>query len=117
MTKTIWLAETVIPANSKSTGLTPNPARGISFAPANGKLCFEYLKTFSVPENHLPPVASCKGEKRAPKSAFFDESFEEDRSVVTTEKAVAGISTKPGGLCNKSRRDFKKAGELLKKGQ
>lgn len=24
------------------------------FASANGKLCFEVLKTFSVPENHLP---------------------------------------------------------------
>jgi hypothetical protein len=30
------------------------PSGGFSFAPANGKLCFECLKTFSVPENHLP---------------------------------------------------------------
>jgi hypothetical protein len=28
---------------------------GILFALANGKLYFEYLKIFSVPENHLPP--------------------------------------------------------------
>ncbi|GAB6013498.1 hypothetical protein [Viscerimonas tarda] len=40
---------------------------GILFAPANGKLYFEFLKIFSVPENTCP----CRGQKRAPKSAFL----------------------------------------------
>jgi len=38
-----------------------------SFAPANGKLYFEFLKIFSVPENTCP----CRGLKTLPKSAFF----------------------------------------------
>ncbi|MDR2385612.1 MAG: hypothetical protein LBD80_08150 [Tannerella sp.] len=62
-------------ANTKSTGLTPNPACGISFALANGKLCFEYLKTFSVPENHLPRRFMLRGKNRAPKSAVSDRKF------------------------------------------
>ena len=40
---------------------------GILFAPANGKLCFEYLKTFSVPENHLP----LQGVKNAAEVGIF----------------------------------------------
>ena len=40
---------------------------GILFAQANGKLCFEYLKTFSVPENHL----LLQRVKTPPKSAFL----------------------------------------------
>jgi len=39
---------------------------GILFALANGKLYFECLKIFSVPENHLP----FQGVKTLPKSAF-----------------------------------------------
>jgi hypothetical protein len=34
---------------------------GILFALANGKLYFEYLKIFSVPENHLPPCLPLGG--------------------------------------------------------
>jgi hypothetical protein len=44
---------------------------GILFAPANGKLYFEFLKIFSVPENHLP----LQGAKTLPKSAFFNRNF------------------------------------------
>ena len=39
---------------------------GILFALANGKLYFEFLKIFSVPEN----TCSCRGLKMLPKSAF-----------------------------------------------
>ena len=42
---------------------------GILFAPANGKLYFECLKIFSVPENHLP----LQGVKTPPKLAFLLE--------------------------------------------
>jgi hypothetical protein len=34
---------------------------GILFAPANGKLYFEFLKIFSVPENTCP----CRGQKHS----------------------------------------------------
>lgn len=44
---------------------------GILFAPANGKLYFEFLKIFSVPENTCP----CRGQKRAPKSCVFNRNF------------------------------------------
>jgi hypothetical protein len=43
---------------------------GILCALAHGKLCFEYLKTFSAPENHLP----LQGAKTPPKSAFFENT-------------------------------------------
>jgi len=43
----------------------------ILFALANGKLYFEFLKIFSVPENHLP----LQGAKTLPKSAFLIESL------------------------------------------
>jgi hypothetical protein len=47
---------------------TQSRPSGILFASANGKLCFEYLKTFSVPENHLP----LQGAKTPPKLVFFE---------------------------------------------
>ena len=34
---------------------------GISFAPANGKLCFEQRKTFAASQNHLPPTTVVGG--------------------------------------------------------
>ena len=41
-------------ANSKVNGAyAQSRPSGILFAPANGKLYFEFLKIFSVPENHL----------------------------------------------------------------
>jgi hypothetical protein len=40
---------------------------GILFALANGKLYFEFLKIFSVPENHL----LLQRAKTLPKSAFL----------------------------------------------
>ena len=40
---------------------------GILIAPAIGKLYFECLKMFSVPEN----TCSCRERKMLPKSAFF----------------------------------------------
>jgi hypothetical protein len=43
---------------------------GISFAPANGKLYFEALKIFSVPENHL----LLRRAKTLPKSAFSNRN-------------------------------------------
>jgi hypothetical protein len=50
-----WIAFQVNPANSKVNGANAQSAhRRILFAQANGKLYFEYLKIFSVPENHLP---------------------------------------------------------------
>jgi hypothetical protein len=41
---------------------------GILFAQANGKLCFEVLKTFSVPENHLP----CREQNTAEVGVFLE---------------------------------------------
>ncbi|MDR1865930.1 MAG: hypothetical protein LBR08_10220 [Bacteroidales bacterium] len=45
----------------KSIGLTSNSPEANLFAQANGKLCFEYLKTFSVPENQLAPLPDATG--------------------------------------------------------
>jgi hypothetical protein len=82
MTNPIWLTGKVIPANTKvnktnpkSIGLTPNPACGISFAQANGKLCFECLKTFSVPENYLPLSLHAVGKNALRSRRFFDRKF------------------------------------------
>jgi hypothetical protein len=43
---------------------------GILFAPANGKLYFEFLKIFSVPENTCP----CRGQKRFRSQRFYSNS-------------------------------------------
>ena len=40
---------------------------GILFAPANGKLYFEELKIFSVPENTCP----CRGQKHFRSQCFY----------------------------------------------
>jgi hypothetical protein len=81
MTNPIRIAGKVIPAiskvnkaNSKPTGLTSNPACGISFAQANGKLCFECLKTFSVPENYLPRRFMLWGKTRSEVGVFLIEN-------------------------------------------
>jgi hypothetical protein len=83
MSNPIWLTGKVIPANTKvnnanpkSTGLTPNPACGISFAQANGKLCFEQRKTFSAAQNHLPPTLHAVGENATPKSCVLERKKE-----------------------------------------
>jgi hypothetical protein len=68
----------VNPANSKVNRANSKVNRAnaqsalwrILFAQANGKLCFEYLKTFSAPENHLPPLLEAGG-KTPPKLVFF----------------------------------------------
>jgi hypothetical protein len=56
------MVQTVNRANAQS-----RPS-GISFAPANGKLYFEFLKIFSVPEN----TYSCRGRKTLRSRVFFE---------------------------------------------
>jgi hypothetical protein len=57
-----------IPANIKANRANAQSRlSGILFALANGKLYFEFLKIFPVPENHLP----LQGVKTLPKSAFL----------------------------------------------
>jgi hypothetical protein len=116
ITNSIWLTGKIIPANtkvnktnSKSIRLTPNPACGISFAPANGKLCFEYLKTFSVPENHLPFRFMLRGKMHAEVVHFW-------KGFNTNSKKPAGFHSKAGGLLCKRRRAFQKRSvSVLKK--
>jgi hypothetical protein len=51
----------VSPANPKvNWAIAQSRPSGILFASANGKLYFEFLKSISVPQNHLPH----KGEVR-----------------------------------------------------
>jgi hypothetical protein len=58
--KSVPVNSKVNPANIKVNGAnTQSRPGGILFAPANGKLYFEFLKIFSVPENTCP----CRGRK------------------------------------------------------
>jgi len=52
--KSIGLTRKQVGLSQKSIGLTPNPARGILFAQANGKLYFECLIILSGTQNSLP---------------------------------------------------------------
>jgi len=54
--------------NSKVNGANAQSRpSGILFAPANGKLYFEFLKIFSVPEN----TCSCREQNTSEVSVFF----------------------------------------------
>jgi len=63
--KVYWKANTVyLTVNGANAQSRPS---GILFAQANGKLYFEFLKIFSVPENHLP----LQGAKRFRSQRFL----------------------------------------------